>query len=161
MFVSPIENFEQRPVIKEEQFLQGLDNIYFRELMYRTYQIPLELFYKHSEQIKEEIYWICSYQKLLEEDMNSRNFLDAIDRVESFHCWVSISAFQKLSEEFIENHYNDVVWEHICYTQELSEEFITRFLGRFSRMILSIITALKISGKWTEKLRKNFLDKEV
>jgi len=73
---------------------------------------------------------------------------------------VSLSAFQKLSEEYIEKHYNDVAWEHICYTQELSEEFIRRFIGKFSRMITSITVALKNTGKWTEQLQKDFPDKK-
>lgn len=157
MFKHPLENFEKRPVITEEQFLQGFDDIGFRELMYRTYQVPLELFYKYQDQLKEEIFWICSYQELTEEDMNSKEFIDATERVDSYHCWVSISAFQKLSEEFIERHYNDVAWEHICYTQELSEEFIRRFVRKFQQMIISIVAALKWSGKWSEELQKEFL----
>ena len=53
-FIHPLDNFEQRPVITEEQFLVGVENTYFRELVYRTYQVPLDLFYKHVDKVDWE-----------------------------------------------------------------------------------------------------------
>ena len=37
--------------------------------------------------------------------------------------WDSISEYQKLSEEFIERHYDKVNWKSIAEYQDLSEDF--------------------------------------
>ena len=91
--------------------------------------------------------------------------------------WIYISAYQKLSEEFIENHSDDVRWELISKYQILSENFIEKYSDKLMWDNVSLcqnlseffikkhinkidIDCLMINKKISKRL-KNKIEKEI
>jgi hypothetical protein len=81
-------------------------------------------------------------EKELEENVNSFNIND----------WYFISCCQKLSEEFIEKHLDQVYWHLISEYQTLSEEFIEKHFDKLHRDAISIFQ--KLSEEFIRKHAK-------
>jgi hypothetical protein len=63
--------------------------------------------------------------------------------------WINISAYQKLSEKFIEKYENKVNWIYISTNQKLSEKFIEKYENKVNWINISINQ--KLSEKFIEK----------
>ena len=67
--------------------------------------------------------------KIIEEISNIEKFFD--ENINNFEVsWWYISIYQKLSEEFIEKHYDKVDWYNISQYQKLSESFIEKYIDK-------------------------------
>ena len=65
------------------------------------------------------------YEMILRNEDNTGKFGDNV--FVSYNIWSRISKHEKLSEEFIREHKDDIVWVEICHNQVLSEDFIREF----------------------------------
>src|SRR5574343_1731177 len=64
--------------------------------------------------------------KIVEEIKDIEKFFE--ENMDNFEVdWGCISEYQKLSEEFIEKHYDKVDWDYISINQKLSEELIDKY----------------------------------
>jgi len=72
---------------------------------------------------------VTDKMKIIEEIPNIEKFFD--ENIKKFKVdWLWISKHQKLSEEFIEKHYNKVYWNDILEYQKLSEEFVEKYKNK-------------------------------
>ena len=86
--------------------------------------------------------------KIIEEIKDIEKFFD--ENIDNFELsWYYISGYQKLSEEFIEKHYDKVKWGNISEYQKLSENFIEKYSDKLNWFYISIYQ--KLSEEFIEK----------
>ena len=74
---------------------------------------------------------ISFIEEILEEIPNKGKGVDCL------YFWTSISLFQKLTEEFICLHQNELQWEFISCSQNLSKDFVIEFKHKIDWECLS------------------------
>ena len=86
--------------------------------------------------------------------------------------WINISAYQKLSEKFIEKYENKVNWNYISFNQKLSEKFIKKFsnkvywnyISEYQKLTEKFIEKYENKVDWSyisynQKLSEKFIEK--
>ena len=68
--------------------------------------------------------------------------------------WAAISNFRYLSEDFIEEFSEKVVWKNICTSQKLSEDFINKFIDKVDLKIIISLHSNRLSEGFIKKLRE-------
>ena len=90
--------------------------------------------------------------KIIEEIKDIDNFFDDYvgksDYISKYD-WYDISIHQKLSEEFIEKHYDKVDWNYISKYQTLSESFIEKHIDKVYWYFIS--KCQKLSKEFRQK----------
>lgn len=96
---------------------------------------------------------LITYQRLTEDIL--RKLCDKIKKlnINRKYFWKKISAYQILSESFIEDYHDEVSWEDICGYQILSEDFIKKFQNKVNWAYISSNQTL------SEEFKKEFASK--
>ena len=98
--------------------------------------------------------------KIVEEIKDIVKFFD--ENIKNFKVdWYWISSYQKLSEKFIEKHYDKVNWYYISEYQKLSEEFIEKYKDKVYWRTIPIYQTLseEFIGKHKDKVNWYFISK--
>ena len=98
--------------------------------------------------------------KIVEEIKDIEKFFE--ENMDNFGVdWVNISIFQKLSEEFIEKHYDKVDWYNISKYQKLSEELIEKHIDKIDWDCISKYQTLSedFIEKYIDKVYWYFISK--
>lgn len=82
-----------------------------------------------TESLRKEIQSIIDIYKLDIKYINDKQF---IKKFKDNEAWISISYYQKLSEEFIREFQDEVYWYNISSQQTLSKSFIREFRNKLS-----------------------------
>lgn len=72
-----------------------------------------------------------TFEKMIK--IMKREYPDDFNRLD----WKSISNFNSLSEDFIEEFSDNVVWSIICTFQKLSEDFINKYIDKVNFKVIS------------------------
>jgi len=147
---------ELRSTCKSNRLLFSSSNVIGQALV-NQYGIDKVVFVAFKHCHEKVVLWIC------------RNFTDQLD-------WWDISAYQKLSEDFIREFQDKVDWWAISRSQKLSETFIREFqdkmdwerISTFQKLSEEFIREFKDDVDWwhifhyqklSKAFRKEFSDK--